>query len=201
MTESDVEFVLFDLGGVLIELGRLSDLQESTGFLGDRETWRQLLEPWICRFEMGECSADEFSTGVVADWGVDITPARWLEILRAWPIGPYPGTADVLLDLQQSVAIGCLSNTNSLHWADQSARWPMLEIFDHRFLSFELGLRKPDIAIFQAVADRLPYSRDRVLFLDDLAVNVESARSFGFRSEQVRGLDEVVKVLNDSGLR
>jgi putative hydrolase of the HAD superfamily len=77
----------------------------------------------------------------------------------------------------------------------------MLEIFDHRFLSFELGLRKPDIAIYQAVADRLPCSRDRVLFLDDLAVNVESARLFGFRSEQVRGLDGVVKVLNDSGLR
>jgi hypothetical protein len=41
---------------------------------------------------------------------------------------------------------------------------------------------------------------DRVLFLDDLAVNVDAACSFGFRSEQVRGLDEVVTVLKDSGL-
>jgi glucose-1-phosphatase len=197
---SDIEFVLFDLGGVLIELGDLADLQELTGFHGDRDSWQRILEPWIRRFETGDCPANEFSTGVVADWGVDITPAKWLEILQAWPIGPYPGTAELLLGLQQTVAIGCLSNTNALHWEDQSTRWPELEIFDHRFLSFELGLRKPDIAIYQAVADRLPFNPDRVLFLDDLGVNVDAARSFGFRSEQVRGLDEVVAVLKDSGL-
>ena len=200
MTESDIEFVLFDLGGVIIELGQLADLQRLTGFLGDSDTWRQILEPWIRRFERGECSANEFSTGIVADWGVDITPARWLEILQEWPIGPYPGTTELLLELRQAVTIGCLSNTNALHWEDQSARWPVLEFFDHRFLSFELGLRKPDIAIYQAVADRMPCNPDRVLFLDDLAVNVDAARTFGFRSEQVRGLDEVVTVLKDSGL-
>ncbi len=198
--ESDIEYVLFDLGGVLIELGNLPDLQVLTGFHGHTDAWQRILEPWIRRFETGECSAKEFSTGVVADWGVDITPAQWLGILQAWPIGPYRGTAELLLGLQQTVAIGCLSNTNALHWEDQSARWPVLEIFDHRFLSFELGLRKPDIAIYLAVADHLPYNPARVLFLDDLGVNVDAARSFGFRSEQVRGLDEVVAVLKDSGL-
>jgi glucose-1-phosphatase len=198
--QSDIEYVLFDLGGVLIELGQTAELRESTGFLGDEETWRQLLEPWICRFETGECTADEFSAGVVADWEVDITPARWLEILQGWPVGPYPGAADVLLELRPAAGIGCLSNTNSLHWKDQSTRWPMLEIFDHRFLSFELGLRKPDTAIFRTVADCLPHPPERVLLLDDLAVNVDSARAFGFRSEQVRGLAEAVATLEQSGL-
>ena len=47
MTESDIEFVLFDLGGVIIELGQLADLQRLTGSLGDSDTWRQILEPWI----------------------------------------------------------------------------------------------------------------------------------------------------------
>ncbi len=200
MTESDIEFVLFDLGGVLIELGQLGDLQELTGFVGDTDTWRQILEPWIRRFERGECSANEFSAGVVADWRVDITPTRWLEVLQAWPIGPYPGTTELLLRLHQAVAIGCLSNTNALHWKDQSARWPMLEIFDYRFLSFEMGLRKPEIAIYRAVADRLPFDPERVLFMDDLAVNIDAARAFGFRSEQVRGLDEVVTALKDFGV-
>ena len=200
MTESNVEFVLFDLGGVLIELGDLAGLQEMTGFLGDRVGWQQILEPWISRFETGQCSATEFSTGVVAEWGVDITPARYLEILRDWPIGPYPGTTELLSEIQQTVEIGCLSNTNDLHWEDQTARWPVLGMFDHRFLSFELGLRKPDIAIYQAVADRLPHDPDRVLFLDDLAVNADAARSFGFRSEQVRDLDEVVTALKEFGL-
>ena len=200
MREHDVDFVLFDLGGVLIELGDVAALQETTGYLGDRDRWQQILEPWMSRFETGRCSASAFSAGVVADWGVDITAAQYLEILRDWPIGPYPGTSELLSEIHQVVGIGCLSNTNALHWEDQVARWPELEMFDHKFLSFELGLRKPDSAIFQAVADRLPYGRDRVLFLDDLAVNADAARSFGFRSEPVRGLDEVVTVLKDVGL-
>ncbi len=197
MTEPDVEFVLFDLGGVLIELGDVAALQEMTGYLGDGDGWQQIQEPWTSRFETGQCSAGEFSTGVVATWGVDITPAQYLEILRDWPIGPYPGTSELLSEIHQVVGIGCLSNTNALHWEDQAARWPELETFDYRFLSFELGLRKPDRAIYQAVADRLPYDADRVLFLDDLAVNADAARSFGFRSEQVQGVDEVVTVLKD----
>ena len=200
MTEPDVEFVLFDLGGVLVELGDLAALQEMTGFRGDTDAWQQILEPWMSRFETGQCSASEFSTGVVAEWGVAITPARYLEILREWPIGLYPGTTELLSEIHQAVEIGCLSNTNALHWEDQAARWPELGTFNYRFLSFELGLRKPDGAIYQAVAERLPYDTDRVLFLDDLAVNADAARSFGFRSEQVRGLDEVVAVLRDHGL-
>jgi glucose-1-phosphatase len=198
--ELEVEFVLFDLGGVLVELGDLSDLRAMTRYEGDPVSWQQILEPWLCRFETGQCSASEFATGVVTDWGVDITPERCLEVFREWAIGPYPGTAALLSEVQQVVEIGCLSNTNTMHWQDQSTRWPELTTFDHRFLSFELGLRKPDREVFQAVTDRLPYDRGRILFLDDLGANADAARAFGFRSIQVRGLGEVEVVLRETGL-
>jgi hypothetical protein len=92
--------------------------------------------------------------------GGDITPGRWLEFLQERPIGPYPGTTELLLELRQAVAIGCLSNTNVSHKEDQSALRPVLEIFDRRPLSFELRLRKQGIAIYQADADRLRYNPD-----------------------------------------
>jgi putative hydrolase of the HAD superfamily len=129
-----------------------------------------------------------------------MSPERFLDIFRDWPIGPYPGTTELLTEVQRSVPIGCLSNTNALHWDHQSSRWPMLSLFDFRFLSFELGMAKPDAAIFEAVAGQLPVGRDRVLYLDDVALNADAARSFGFRSEQVRGIDEVRTVLRDVGM-
>jgi FMN phosphatase YigB (HAD superfamily) len=98
------------------------------------------------------------------------------------------------------VPIGCLSNTNTMHWEHQTTLWPMLDMFDFRFLSFELGFAKPDQAIFRAVADRLPFSRDRILYLDDVAVNSEAARSFGFQSRQVLGIDEVKRELSEVGV-
>jgi glucose-1-phosphatase len=76
----------------------------------------------------------------------------------------------------------------------------MLGLFDVRFLSFELGLMKPDAAMFQAVADQFSVRRDHILHFDDVALNADAARSFGFRSEHVRGIDEVRTILTDSGL-
>jgi putative hydrolase of the HAD superfamily len=76
----------------------------------------------------------------------------------------------------------------------------MLDMFDIRFLSFELGLAKPDEAIFHAVDERLPFSRERVLYLDDLEANADAARTFGFPSVQVRGLEEVEAVLHEVGV-
>ncbi len=198
---SDVDFVLFDLGGVLIELGGVASLQELAGMASEEDVWhRWLASPWVRRFERGQCSAVEFSIGVVSEWELAISPERFLEIFRDWPIGPFAGSEDLLSEAQRSVPIGCLSNTNALHWEHQTARWPMLGMFDTRFLSFELGVVKPDAAIFQAVADRLPVRRDRVLFLDDVALNSDAARSFGFLAEQVRGVGEARRVLTDVGV-
>jgi glucose-1-phosphatase len=201
VTNPGVDFVLFDLGGVIIELGGVSSLQEMATSVGDDEQWHQwLASSWVRRFEKGECSATEFSTRVVAERGFDITPQRFLEIFRDWPVGPYPGTTDLLAEVQQSVQIGCLSNTNLMHWEHQTSLWPVLDMFDFRFLSFELGFAKPEEAIFRAVAERLPFSRDRILYFDDVAVNSDAARSFGFRSEQVRGIDEVRMALQEIGV-
>ena len=173
MTDSGIDFVLFDLGGVLIELGGVSSLQEMATVVGNEE---------------------------VSEWALDLPPERFLEIFRDWPIGPYPGTAEVLAEVKRSVPIGCLSNTNTMHWEHQTALWPILDMFDFRFLSFELGLAKPDEAIFHAVADRLPFGRDRILYFDDVDVNSEAARSFGFQSKQVRGIDEVKRELREAGV-
>jgi HAD superfamily hydrolase (TIGR01509 family) len=181
---------------VLIELGGVATFQEMAALTDEDEVWhRWLASPWVRRFERGECTASEFSAGMVAEWEIALSPQQFLDIFRDWPIGPFAGAAELIAEVQGSVPIGCLSNTNSLHWDHQFAAWPMLATFDFRFLSFELGLVKPDREVFQLVADRLPVSPDRVLYLDDVALNADAARSFGFRSERVRGIDEVRRVL------
>ena len=201
MPDRVADFVLFDLGGVLIELGGMGPFQELAGIGSEEEMWSRWLScPWVRRFEMGGCSPQEFSEGVVREWQLQVSPERFLTIFEAWPIGPFTGSAALLAVVQESVPIGCCSNTNVVHWAYQSQEWPMLEMFDVRFLSFELGLVKPDREMFEAVAEQIPAERDRVLFLDDVALNVEAASSFGFQSEQVRGPEECRAVLARLGM-
>jgi putative hydrolase of the HAD superfamily len=99
--------------------------------------------------------------------------------------------------------VGYLSNSNAAQWSTHLEGTPLLGGFDFGFTSFELGLVKPDRAIFEAVATRPPVSEfgaARVLFLDDNAVNVEGAAASGFSARHVRGVDEARRVLVDEGV-
>jgi len=196
-----VDLVLFDLGGVLIEVAGVRAMLELTGIASEEELWRRWLTcRWVRRFESGRCSETEFAAGVDADWQLEISAAAFLQAFRNWPTGPLPGAAELVAQTQASVATGCFSNTNALHWHDHIVGWSLAGLFEHRFLSFELGLLKPDIAAFARVADLLGVPAERVLFLDDNAVNVAGAAAAGFQAARAVGVDEARQRLAEAAV-
>ena len=110
-----------------------------------------------------------------------ITPNEFLDAFRSWVKGPLDGADALVRDAQRNVKVGCLSNTNPVHWEYNHNRWDILDAFDVRLLSFEMGCVKPDRETFDRVAQRLDCLPSRVLFLDDNAINVEGATAAGFR--------------------
>jgi putative hydrolase of the HAD superfamily len=87
-----------------------------------------------------------------------------------------------------------------LHWDDHFSEWPIFESFDFRFLSFEIGIVKPDRELFDRVAELLPAPPERVLFLDDNVINVEGANAAGFVASVARGVDEATEALVAAGV-
>jgi putative hydrolase of the HAD superfamily len=195
-----VDVVLFDLGGVLIEIPGVLAMLELTGIEREEELWRRWLTcRWVRLFEGGGCSETEFAAGIVADWQLALSASAFLQAFRDWPAGPLPGAAELVALTRASVATGCFSNTNSLHW-EQISSWPLAGLFDHQFLSFELGLLKPDVAAFARVAELLKVPAGRVLFLDDNAVNVAGAAAAGFQAARAVGIDEARQRLVEAGV-
>lgn len=201
MEDRPFDVVLFDLGGVLIDFGGVAPMKALAGIESDDELWsRWLTCRWVRSFERGGCSADDFAAGVVGDWGLSVQPATFLDAFQSWPGGPLPGADELLEQVQQTVPAGCLSNTNALHWEHNFARWPILDAFDFRFLSFELGFVKPDRDLFDRVAQLLPTPPNRVLFLDDNAINVDGGTAAGFAAVKVQGVDEARDALVAAGV-
>ncbi len=195
------DFVLFDLGGVLVDPGGVGQMRELSGIGSDEELWSRWLScPWVRRFEAGGCSAEDFAAGVVADWGLDLEPPDFLEAFGAWPGIPYPGALELVDAVRAEVPVGYLSNTNPVQWEANYAATPIVEAFDLRFLSFELGMVKPDHEIFHAVAAQLPVPAGRVLFLDDNVVNVDAATETGFVARHVRGIQAAHAALVTEGV-
>jgi FMN phosphatase YigB (HAD superfamily) len=201
MTADRIEFVLFDLGGVLIRPGGVAAMRSLSGIESDEALWsRWLACRWVQRFEAGRCTPEEFAAGVVADWELDVGPAAFLEAFGSWPEPPFEGAVELVEAVQATVPAGYLSNMNSFQWAANYEGIPLTDAFAFRFLSFELGLVKPDAAVFEAVAARLPVPRHQVLFLDDNAVNVDAATATGFAARHVRGVQAAREALVESGV-
>jgi glucose-1-phosphatase len=201
VTGEPIDLVLFDLGGVLIQPGGVAPMRALSGIDSDEALWTRWLScRWVRRFEAGQCGPDEFAAGVVTDWELPLHPAAFLEEFGRWPEPPFEGALELVDEVQARVPAAFLSNMNSFQWATNYEGIPLTEAFTFRFLSFELGLVKPDPAIFDAVAARLPVPRQRVLFLDDNAINVEAAEGAGFAAEHVRGLDATRVALTAAGV-
>jgi HAD superfamily hydrolase (TIGR01509 family) len=196
-----VEVVLFDLGGVLVDIGGIGDLGVFAGETSEDELWRRWLEcPWVRRFERGHCDADSFSRGMVDSWSMSIEPEVFLEAFASWPRGLLPGARELVRSISTASRVGCLSNTNVLHADRHWTEFGIADLFEDRFLSHEMGLVKPDRAAFEYVIEALGCPPERILFLDDNQINVEGARAAGLRAERTQGIDEARSILASIGL-
>ncbi|HKF33922.1 MAG TPA: HAD-IA family hydrolase [Jatrophihabitantaceae bacterium] len=196
-----VDLVLFDLGGVLIDVPGVQAMLNLTGIASEDDLWRRwLMSQWVRRFESGRCTEAEFAHGVVTEWQLDLSPAAFLDAFRNWPNGPLRGAEQLVTETNARVRTGCFSNTNALHWDDHISTWPLMDLFDHLFLSFEMGMLKPDVAAFTQVAASLPVPAERVLFLDDNALNVAGAAAAGFATARAVGVDAARERLVEVGV-
>jgi len=81
----------------------------------------------------------------------------------------------------RGVPVSALTNSLSTE-AQLQARPEFAGLFDHVVSSCDVGLAKPDPAIFQALLDRLGAAPADVVFADDLIDHVKAARDAGFHA-------------------
>jgi putative hydrolase of the HAD superfamily len=85
----------------------------------------------------------------------------------------------------RGVRTGLLSNS----WGAATAYDPALleELFDGWVISSDVGLRKPDPAIYELAAERLGLEPAACVFVDDLPGNLKPARAIGMVTVLHRG--------------
>ena len=80
---------------------------------------------------------------------------------------------------RRGVAIGVISNTNDVHVHWLRAQIPEFASFDSVIFSSDVGLIKPDPAIYFRSLGELGVEAGRALFVDDLPENVVGAQAVG----------------------
>ena len=196
-----IDWVLFDLGGVLVKLGGVRDFGDLIGESNSDRVWQEWLRnDWVRDYERGLCSRDAFARGMVEQFELDVSPDEFIERFLAWPCGLLPGAHELVETLASTVSVTCLSNTNELHWNHQMDAERVARLFPTPFLSHELGVIKPDRDIYDHVVARLGVAADSILFFDDNQLNVDGARAAGWQAERVVGPDAARACLESRGL-
>jgi putative hydrolase of the HAD superfamily len=191
-----IEAVVFDWGGVLmgststmfaelearlgVPAGSMPELLGVHPFATDTENlWH--------RRELGLATAREwaewYAARVVAAGGIAIPPDLLVAGEREqFVTEPNTPVIDAVRRLKERGLRTAICTNNFAELGDAWRSMLPLELFDVVAVSCELGVRKPDAAMFEHVTAALGTTPESTVLLDDFEGNVEGARAAGWRT-------------------
>lgn len=177
---SNPKSVIFDLGRVLVHWDSAVVLQSVSAISHvDATTLRALLTPLVEPLGTGRIDGVAFHRYLVEHAGV--SPV-WQDFYDAYCRGLCRNDEALAyaVQLQRSgVDVGVISNTNLVHTTWLRDHVPELRELRTVVLSCEVGLIKPDPAIYHLALARLGRPPSQALFVDDLVENVAAAQTLG----------------------
>ena len=185
-----VEAVFFDIGGVVAKC----DLEQYAPmaakiFDSTEDSIRAEVQARVASLEIGKTDATTFWEDVglgLQQKGVGKLPPEsryhnlWLKALKAH-LKLDINLINLCWSLQRKgLVIGALSNTIEEH-AEHLAQIGTYQPFKPCILSYLVGLRKPDAAIYKLAAKKAGKPIKKCLLIDDLESNVTGARQAGMQ--------------------
>ena len=203
-----VRAVISDFGGVLTTplFESFAAWQRQSGLSFERlgqamadATERNSLHP-LYELEKGTITEAEFLAMLEAelDPGTSLSGMRdvYFEHLQ-----PNPAMIDLMRELRGRGLRMALLTNNVREWEPQwRAKLPEIdEIFEIVVDSAFVGMRKPDREIYELTLERLGdgLSASDCLFVDDVDVNCEAARSVGMRAVHYVDADQAISEIED----
>jgi putative hydrolase of the HAD superfamily len=179
----DYRGLLLDFGGVVTTdfFASLGAHCERLGLPRDRfrdlvtadSVGRQLYH----QLERGELSQPDFERRIARLLGVE--PDGLVRGLLA-DLRPDPLMTDAIAQARAAgIRAGVISNSWGTAPFDPYAGYQLDEQFDAVVISSDVGIRKPDPAIYLLAAEKLGLAPEVCVFVDDIATNLRPAREVG----------------------
>jgi putative hydrolase of the HAD superfamily len=197
---TDIDTLLFDLGGVLVEFNDGFKVFDWAN-LSQADFFKQwIASPAVRDFEAGKITTEQFAEGVVREFQLPVTTQVFLKNFENLPKGLFDGTEELLVELSAEYRLACFSNTNQLHWPMLRDHFKIGELMDECFISCQTGLLKPDVEAFKFVLNTLDCPPEQIMFFDDNPVNTSAAMQLGFKAFRVNGIVELKQIILEQGL-
>ncbi|NOQ70651.1 MAG: HAD-IA family hydrolase [Crocinitomix sp.] len=200
--EKKVSAILFDLGGVILNLDYNKTIN-AFKILGEErfeELYSQAEQNDLFdRFETGEITANYFRDYLISFLGDEVSHEMVDHAWNAMLLDLPKERIDFLITLKQHYKIYLFSNTNAIHLSafksiikNEHGDPSLLEkVFDKTYYSHLINKRKPNSAAFEFILDDLNLRPEEVIFIDDSIQHVEGAKSVGINAYHLVDTDVI----------
>jgi glucose-1-phosphatase len=205
---SIVELLLFDLGNVIVRVSHSAMAKA----LAARSNDPRFRDPQYVLalafgddkgpavdFDKGSLSADAFYRFVADRLDLSLS---FEEFADCWSTGFEENLAVTALirRLQGRYRLMLLSNTNELHYHHLKPRLPVLSLMERTFLSFQLGMRKPDRALYERVIKAAGVKPEHIVYIDDIAAYTLAAADLGMQTITFESAGQLERALRERGI-
>lgn len=193
MIKEDVTALIFDFGGVFINLNYSATIEafqqlgiENFDVLYSQAQQSNLFDD----YETGKISSQRFINGLLDYLPAKTTPNQVVAAWNAMLLDIEPEKVNLLEELRKKHPVYLLSNTNEIHIDIAFRRWKQTigqsihSYFDKIYLSHEVGLRKPNSEIFELVCRENDLNPAHTLFIDDTEQHINGAKAIGLQTHQ-----------------
>lgn len=175
-----IKFIYFDVGGVLLNweksLVKLAEKHNKT-----QKKVFDIFYKYDPIFARGTHTADEMTKIMQKDLQIDDKNFDYIAYCSSQFI-PIPEMHELVHELKHTHKIGLLTNlhTDTFDFIMQYGSVPDIDY--HAIIkSYEVGFIKPEPEIYHIAQKKAGVAHEEILFIDDLAVNVEAAKKLGWQ--------------------
>ncbi len=182
--------LVFDLGNVLLPID-LDKTYQAFADLGSPFTASEIKRItadeglWVA-YESGLESCLEFQHRIVQRFQLNGSQEEFTRAFNALLLPIQQETSKYLSELKSQFSLYLLSNTSKMHsdlfLSQQYPNFNLFDAFTNVHLSFEMGLVKPNVRIYQQVIELNNLHNHHIVFFDDNEHNVRSANDFGWEA-------------------
>lgn len=189
-----VKNIIFDLGGVLINLNQELTINAFQKLFPTHfnEIQTQLKQnSWLEKFETDEISSTEF-VEFFQHFDSSISIEKIITAWNSMLLDIPKERIELIQTLTKKYNVYLLSNTNNIHlsfinnYVSSTFKFKNLdELFIKAYYSHQIGLRKPNKAIFEFVLTDAQLIAEETLFIDDSLEHINSAQALGIKTHHL----------------
>ncbi|MCH7955810.1 MAG: HAD family phosphatase [Candidatus Marinimicrobia bacterium] len=198
-----IEVIVFDLGGVIVNVNFKSPLGvlfDNSGAPENTIRDDSNISKLTRQYDKGEISAIDFHQKIIEHLGIELSFDEFRRASNEAIEAGDSGMDNLVKTLSTKYQLAILSNTNPVHFEHIKENYPIIGLFEHISVSYEMGAIKPDAEAYEKLMLATSKLPSQHLFIDDRIENISAAREIGMDGIHYESIKGLLEALSERGI-